>query len=156
MKFLLRLALAGLLALASVQAQATVVITDSPGGKIVDFVRNYEDLRYEGEKVVIDGSCASACTLILGLLPKSQFCATKGSRFGFHTATVVSKNEDGTSWTGHATEFTAFMWALYPKDVRRIVKRAGWDGDHPDKPHTNIVWVNASKIAPICTEGDLK
>jgi ATP-dependent protease ClpP protease subunit len=159
MKFLLSLAVAGLLALAPMRASATVVIKDSPGGKITDFVRQYEDLRYSGEHVVVDGFCASACTLLLGILPKQQFCATATARFGFHTATAVWEDDDGVMHSEHATEFTELMWALYPQNIRRVVKRLGWDGDNPEKPHPDVVWVKGKAlhaIAPICTAGDLK
>jgi hypothetical protein len=159
MKALVRLALAGLFALAFTQANATVFIRNDPGGRIVDFVDKYSRLRSTGETVVIAGDCASACTLMLGLLPKEQFCATPRAAFGFHTATFEYDDDQGRHHRDHAPEMSSLMWRMYPPRVRKLVKSLGWNGDRPEIPHPNVVWAtgtNMRLIARACTEEDLK
>ncbi|MCA1379415.1 hypothetical protein I6F34_01095 [Bradyrhizobium sp. BRP05] len=158
MKTLLRLALAGLLALAPMGASATTVVYSDPGGVIVDYIKKYSDMRDAGEKLVIAGPCASACTLFLGILPKQNYCMAKGARLGFHTATVRIV-ENGKERFEHATEFSALMWNIYPGNARRIIKRLGWNGNRPEVPHPNVVWAAGKTLramAPFCTAEDLR
>ncbi|MGC0389332.1 hypothetical protein [Bradyrhizobium sp. USDA 241] len=158
MNSLVRLALAGLLALASVPASATVFVANDPGGKIVDYIQKYSALRDTGEKVVVAGECVSACTYFLGLLPKSQFCTTPEAMLGFHSASVKTVYDDGRVEYTHAVEMSALIWRLYPKNVQRILKRLGWNGDRAEIPHPAVVWVKGTTLramAPPCTADDL-
>ena len=43
-------------------------IANDSGGRIGTYLTKYEALRKSGQRVVIDGTCASACTLLLGVL----------------------------------------------------------------------------------------
>ena len=43
-------------------------------------------LRSSGERVVIDGPCLSACTMVLGVIPRDRICVTPRARLGFHAA----------------------------------------------------------------------
>ena len=43
------------------------------GGKIGAYVDKYQGLRSSGQKVIIDGLCASACTIVLGSVPYDKF-----------------------------------------------------------------------------------
>src|SRR5215471_17367433 len=79
------------LAIASVvmavsSASATKRITDDPGGQIGPYLENLAALRSSGEHVVIDGPCLSACTMVLGVIPRDHLCVTPRARLGFHTA----------------------------------------------------------------------
>jgi hypothetical protein len=58
-------------ALASPPAQAEVRILASPGGQVGPFLDLFERVRDSGERVVIDGPCLSACTLVLSLVPNN-------------------------------------------------------------------------------------
>ena len=58
-------------ALASPPAQAEVRILASPGGQVGPFLDLFERVRESGERVVIDGPCLSACTLVLSVVPAS-------------------------------------------------------------------------------------
>jgi len=49
-------------------APATERILDDSGGRIGGYLIRYEALRKSGQRVVIDGTCASACTLLLGVI----------------------------------------------------------------------------------------
>ena len=64
--------LAAVLLLAGVaSSQAYVRIADDRGGRIGTYVDKYQSLRSSGEQVIIDGLCASACTIVLGAVPVS-------------------------------------------------------------------------------------
>ena len=64
-------------------APATERILDDSGGRIGAYLSRYEALRKSGQRVAIDGTCASACTLLLGRNPaQSHLCnAARGAGF---------------------------------------------------------------------------
>ena len=53
-------------------SQAVVRIGEDRGGRIGTYVDKYQDVRSSGEMVIIDGLCASACTIVLGAIPARQ------------------------------------------------------------------------------------
>src|SRR5262249_34348411 len=67
-------------------ASATVRITDDYGGVIGDYLDRFKSVRDSGERVIIDGLCLSACTLVLGIVPQDHICVTSRARLGFHAA----------------------------------------------------------------------
>jgi hypothetical protein len=82
MKFLTGL-LAALLLLAGVgTSHAVVRIAEDRGGRIGTYVDKYQDLRSSGETVIIDGLCASACTIVLGAVPHDKICVTAHANLG--------------------------------------------------------------------------
>ncbi|MGJ4945094.1 hypothetical protein ACQR1W_31345 [Bradyrhizobium sp. HKCCYLS1011] len=152
MKALVRLALAGLLALASPPAHADpYTIFDDGGGIIVKYVRKYADMRDNHMKLQVAGECASACTLFLGIMPATDYCVMPTARLGFHTASTRTESKGKVTYE-YAQEFSYLMFSLYPVYVRKVIKSLGWDGDK-DGAHPGMVWVEGddlSKIAPIC------
>jgi hypothetical protein len=67
-------------------ASATMIITADGGGSINQYEQLYATVRATGEYVVIDGRCFSACTMVLGLVPRDRVCVTARARLGFHAA----------------------------------------------------------------------
>jgi hypothetical protein len=159
MKALKSLALAGLMMIAAVVPSHALIIKDDPGGIIVDFVKKYSDIRDRGERVIVDGECVSACTIFLGIVPKSNYCITPVARLGFHTASLRTKFPNGKVKWEHAAEFSALMWNLYPGKVRSYLKRVGWNGDNPDIAHPDVVFVGPAALGALgvrqCGPGDL-
>lgn len=102
-------------------ASATMRIAEDRGGQIGHYLQAFAMLRSSGEKVMIDGNCLSACTLVLGLIPRSRICATERARFGFHAAWMP--DADGTPVTSQLG--TQALWNIYPSDVRRWINRNG-------------------------------
>lgn len=102
-------------------ASATMRIAEDRGGQIGHYLQAFAMLRSSGEKVVVDGNCLSACTLVLGLIPRSRICATPRARFGFHAAWMP--DADGTPVTSQLG--TQALWNIYPTDVRRWINRNG-------------------------------
>ena len=56
-------------------SHAVVRIADDRGGRIGTYVDKYQDLRQSGETVIIDGLCASACTIVLVFASTAAACA---------------------------------------------------------------------------------
>ena len=46
------------------------------GGTILDYAERFRQARAAGEQVIIDGNCLSACTMVIGMLPRDRVCAT--------------------------------------------------------------------------------
>jgi hypothetical protein len=111
--------LACLLAMPS--ALADIRITGSPGGRIGPFLEVFERIRTSGERVVIDGPCYSACTLVLSMIPRSRICVTPRAAFGFHAARSI--NARGRLVLER--EASKVVLAAYPTDVRRWIQRRG-------------------------------
>ena len=102
-------------------ASATMRISEDRGGQIGQYLQAFTTVRSSGENVVIDGNCLSACTLVLGLVPRDRVCATSRARFGFHAAWMPDR--DGRPVTSPLG--TQALWNIYPASVRRWINRHG-------------------------------
>ena len=103
-------------------ASAAMRIAEDRGGQIGHYLQAFTLLRSTGERVVIDGDCLSACTLVLGMIPRNQMCATDRAVFGFHAAWMPDR--DGRPVT--STMGTRALWNVYPPSVRHwIVSHGG-------------------------------
>ena len=79
--------LAAVLVLGHIAASHAVVrIGEDRGGRIGTYVDKYQSLRDTGQSVIIDGLCASACTIVLGAVPHDKICVTSHAALGFHAA----------------------------------------------------------------------
>lgn len=102
-------------------ASATVRISSDPGGQLGPYLQTLVDLRGSGERVVIDGPCLSACTMLLGMIPRDRICATRNARLGFHAA--WRPDEDGRKVVSRAG--TQLLMDVYPQHVRDWIARHG-------------------------------
>lgn len=100
---LLRLSLTAFIAL-STPASAFVVTNDN-GGMIGRYLARLQQI--SGERIVIDGKCASACTLYLS----GDVCATDRARLVFHAATHPAG--------------TRLLMASYPPRVQQWIEASG-------------------------------
>jgi hypothetical protein len=66
------------------QTQILRRITNDRGGLIAAYTVRYQRLASSGESVIIDGLCASACTMVLSALPYDKICVTPRATLGFH------------------------------------------------------------------------
>ena len=112
---------AAMVGAASAPASATMRISEDRGGQIGQYLQTFATVRSSGERVVVDGNCLSACTLLLGLIPRNRVCATPRARFGFHAAWMP--DDDGRPVTSQLG--TQALWNIYPHDVRRWINRHG-------------------------------
>jgi hypothetical protein len=118
--------LTGLLAIALLltgvgASHAVVRIADDRGGRIGTYVDRYQGLRSSGEYVIIDGLCASACTIVLGAIPHDKICVTSHANLGFHAAWDFGAN--GRAITN--PEATQMLYSMYPSQVRRWINQRG-------------------------------
>jgi hypothetical protein len=118
----LAMSLVVVITLAGVRASdAAVRIREDRGGRIGTYVDKYKGLRSSGEMVIIDGSCVSACTIVLGSVPSDKICVTPRARLGFHAAwNPGSKGREITD-----AEATQHLYSMYPSEVRRWIDERG-------------------------------
>jgi hypothetical protein len=102
-------------------SNAVVWIADDRGGQIGIYVHRYQGLRSSGEPVIIDGLCASACTIVLGEIPYHKICVTPHATLGFHAAWNFGPS--GRVITD--PEATQILYSMYPSRVRRWIARRG-------------------------------
>jgi hypothetical protein len=100
---------------------AVVRITDDRGGNIGAYWSRYTTLRDAGEQIIIDGTCSSACTLVLGIVPHDRICVTQNAVLGFHAAWRPGflgfqvTNDPGTRT----------LWNIYPIPIRQWISHNG-------------------------------
>src|SRR6202051_2936402 len=110
-----------LCALAAPPAQAEICILASPGGEVGPFLDLFERVRESGERVVIDGPCLSACTLVLSTVPSNRICVTRRAILGFHAARSVDPR--GRMYA--EPEASELVLEAYPAAVRGWIRRHG-------------------------------
>jgi hypothetical protein len=102
-------------------AQAEVRILASPGGQVGPFIELFDRVRASGERVVIDGPCLSACTLVLMTVPSERICVTRRAVLGFHAARSIDRG--GRIYA--EPEASRAVQAAYPAPVRSWISRRG-------------------------------
>lgn len=112
---------AALYAIALPSARAEIRILASPGGQVGPFLELFERVRASGERVVIDGPCLSACTLVLDLVPSERICVTRRAILGFHAARSVDQR--GRMYA--EPEASQLVLEAYPAAVRDWIRRRG-------------------------------
>jgi hypothetical protein len=109
------------LALAAAPASADLRIVASPGGQIGPYLKLFDAVRSSGQRVIIDGPCLSACTLVLSTVPRSRICVTRRAVLGFHAAS----SRDRRGRLVREPEATAVVLATYPAQVRSWIEHHG-------------------------------
>jgi hypothetical protein len=119
---MLSMLLGFLLSLAFVQpSNAMTRIAGDMGGPLGDYLLMFAAIRNSGERVMIDGSCFSACTLVTALIPTDKICITERAMLGFHAGWFENKaGERVTSPTG-----TRVLYEMYPPIIRNWIARQG-------------------------------
>ena len=139
-----RLGAAFLLVLLSIgSAAADVRIRAMAGGRIGDYLKLFALVRASGQRVVIDGPCLSACTLVLSVVPGDRICATPKAVLGFHAPWLPDANGRVRS----IPQAGLIMLATYPQPVRDWIERRGGLTSRP-------LWLRGrelARIVPRCT-----
>jgi len=102
-------------------SQALVRIANDRGGRIGTYMDRYQELKQSGESVVIDGLCASACTIVLHAVPHDKICVTERAALGFHAA--WDPGARGHVVTNH--EATQMLYSWYPAQIQRWIDKRG-------------------------------
>ncbi|GGE05295.1 hypothetical protein SAMN05421774_101868 [Gemmobacter megaterium] len=91
-----------------------MIVRSDMGGSLSEREVEIASLRYTGKKVVIDGTCASACTMYLGL---ENACLTPRAKLLFHGPRSASS----TPYTDEIFDrMSAQIAKYYPTEI------AGW------------------------------
>lgn len=106
-------------------AAETIDVFDDHGGSVAVYAQRWQRLAARGVDVRIVGPCQSACTVLLGYVPRRRICVTPQARFGFHAA--------------RRPEMTAVLWRGYAPDIRGWIDARG--GLAPD-----FKWMSAPDI----------
>jgi hypothetical protein len=110
-------------ALATPTASAeTINVSDDHGGSVAAYSKRWQGYAARGVNVRIVGKCQSACTVLLGYIPRSRICVTPAASFGFHTA--------------HRPDMTALLRHAYASDIKGWINAHG--GLTPD-----LKWMSA-------------
>jgi hypothetical protein len=113
MSLTIRTVAAGVIAmtLALPARSETVDVYDAHGGSVVQYEAKWREYAARGVSVRIVGPCQSACTVLLGHIPRSRICVTPSASFGFHLA--------------RRPDATATLWSAYQSDIRTWINRHG-------------------------------
>jgi hypothetical protein len=112
-------------------------IYDDPGGNVGDhwnlywFFANRDTAKYGTTKYEILGRCASACTLVLAVIDKSNICVGPKASFQFHQAREKEPP--------HAISVETTQWTVdqMPADIRAWIEKKGGAKNIP----ADDVWV---------------
>jgi hypothetical protein len=107
--------------LALTPVRAEIRILASPGGQVGPFLDMFEQVRASGERVVIDGPCLSACTLVLSVVPNDRICVTRRAVLGFHAARSMDRR--GRLYA--EPEASEQVLEAYPAAVRGWIRSRG-------------------------------
>jgi hypothetical protein len=107
--------------LSASSAHATMVISSDRGGLISDYAARFISARDAGELVVIDGACLSACTLVVGMVPRDKVCSTPKAVLGFHSAWRPM----GGGKRVNSSIASQAMLDVYPAELRKWIAQRG-------------------------------
>jgi hypothetical protein len=107
---------------AGTPALADVLIRASPGGDVARYFALFSLVKESGERVIIDGPCLSACTLVLSIVPNNRICVTRRAILGFHAAREI---DDRTGRLSPAANATRVIQGTYPPAVQAWIVRHG-------------------------------
>jgi hypothetical protein len=103
----------------------TINVSDNHGGSVSQYAARWSGLAARGVDVRIVGPCQSACTVLLGHIPRNKICVMPHASFGFHLA--------------HLASAQATLWNAYQPDIR------AWIAAHGGLK-TSFIWMRAPDI----------
>jgi hypothetical protein len=109
----------------SVVNAETVQISDDRGGLLSEYQIRWTQLAARGVKVRIVGLCVSACTILVGYIPRANICVSPSASLGFHWATTAFHTQE--------------LWSAYPPDIRQ------WISQHGGLTN-QMIWLQAPNI----------
>lgn len=103
-------------------ASAEIRITGDPGGEVAAYLQKYREIRDSGQRVVVDGACLSACTLLTAFIPRDRICVTQRAVLGFHAASYY---DDVSREFVPTRSGSKVVMSYYPPEIRRWIDRHG-------------------------------
>lgn len=110
------------LSVMATRASADIRITSDPGGEVSSYLRKFHQIRESGQRVVIDGPCLSACTLLTAMIPRDRICITPRAVLGFHAASYY---DDASQTLVPTRAGSRLVMNLYPAAIRHWIERHG-------------------------------
>ena len=104
-------------------AHADLRITRDHGGYVEQYKTKYERIAKSGERVIIDGICNSACTLVFGIVPMNKICVTPRASVGLHQAYIDKAFTFGIKVM--SDEGTSDLMSYYPQPLKAWIGRNG-------------------------------
>jgi hypothetical protein len=104
-------------------ARADMHITRDHGGYIEEYKARYQHVRDTHQRVIIDGICNSACTLVFGIVPLNKICVTPRASIGVHEAYYDKSFTFGIKVT--SLEGTSELMSYYPDPLKDWIRRNG-------------------------------
>lgn len=104
-------------------ARADLHITRDHGGYIEEYKAKYKEIRDTHQRVIIDGICNSACTLVFGIVPLNKICVTPRASIGVHEAYYDKSFTFGIKVT--SLEGTSELMSYYPDPLKDWIRRNG-------------------------------
>ena len=104
-------------------ALADYRITRDFGGLVDEYKAKYTQIRDRKERVIIDGICNSACTMVFGIVPMNKVCVTPRASLGFHQAYYDKAFTFGIKV--NSSEGTSDLMSYYPRPVKDWISRNG-------------------------------
>jgi hypothetical protein len=117
--------------LSATASRADYRVTRDHGGLVDHYKAKYAKIRDRGERVIIDGICNSACTLVLGIVPLNRICVTPRASIGVHEAYIDKRWTAGIRIASAAG--TADLLSYYPTPLKRWIDKRG--GLRPQMQH---------------------
>jgi hypothetical protein len=114
----------------TVPASADLRITRDHGGYLDEYKARYTRIRDSGERIIIDGICNGACTLLLGIVPLDRVCVTPRASLGFKGAQHEKQKTGGfwnwsTVFSTPSVSATDELMSIYPESVKNWISRRG-------------------------------
>jgi hypothetical protein len=114
----------------TVPASADLRIRRDHGGYLEEYKAKYARIRDSGERIIIDGICNGACTVLLGIVPLNRVCVTPRARLGFKQAHYDTQGTTGfwqwTAWFSMTNiSATDELMSIYPQSVKDWISRQG-------------------------------
>ena len=129
---------------------------ESRGGDIEFFLNSVRLFRQSKVKVVLEGECASSCTLYAALARDGLVCAQPKTKLVFHEFVYAS---DLVAEGGLLMGYTAIapvrgrlwnrIWQSYPAKLRHIITTRFPGGRLP--PQGQEIAIDAAEVLPVCT-----
>ena len=116
-------ALLSLSVLVATPARADLHIRRDHGGYVEEYKAKYQRIRDRKERVIIDGICNSACTLVFGIVPMNKICVTPKASLGFHQAYYDKAFTFGMKV--NSQEGTSELMSYYPQTIKSWISRNG-------------------------------
>jgi hypothetical protein len=120
-------------------AERIYYVRQDPGGIVSSYYYKFSQVNAQYDRVIIDGMCKSACTMVLGIVPLNKICITPRGYFMFHAGhgrndrifnqrandqMLASYAPDVRAWViqHHALEHVDPYTYLYPRNVTFLKK----------------------------------